>query len=132
MIKVIFKDLSPSEAAKDAVNDRISSIVERFPDLEGHKISVTLSMENSPIQAGPDVFTVKLFINGKRYQSVMIQKSASTLYSALAEVIEHSLERLNRYGDKKRVKRRKIAHSFTESLEPISFDGPKSFDRESA
>lgn len=106
MIRVIFKGLEKSEFARDMVVERISSVVERFPDLEGHRLDATLSMENSPTQAGPDFFSVKLFIHGTKYKSVTIQKSATSLYVALADVVEHSLERLNRYGDRDRVRRR--------------------------
>lgn len=107
MIRIIFKDLDRSELAKELVTERISSIVDRFPDLARHRIDTTLSMENSPQQAGPDFFTVKLFIHGRRYKSLIIQKSATSLYAALADVVEGALERLNRYGDKERVKSRK-------------------------
>ena len=106
MIKLVFKNLDKSEFTKDLTLERIQTVVDRFPDLNDHKVSVTLSMENSPTQAGPDVFTVKLLITGKKYRSVLIEKSESTFYSALAEVVDHALERLNRYGDKERVKRR--------------------------
>jgi ribosome-associated translation inhibitor RaiA len=107
MTKIIFKNLEKSEIAKEAASVRIQGIVEKFPDLVGHRIQVTLSMENSPQQPGPDLFTVKLFIDGKRYRSIVIQKSSANLYTALAEVVDHALERLNRYGDKVRVRRRK-------------------------
>ena len=107
MIRVIFKDLERSELAKDIVQERLITVVDRFPDLGEHKIDVTLSMENSPIQAGPDVFTVKVLISGSRYKNVVIEKSAPSLYVALADVVDHSLEVLNRYGDRERVKQRK-------------------------
>ena len=106
MIRVIFKNLEKSELARDLTLERIDSIIDRFPDLHDHKVDATLSMENSPSQAGPDVFTVKVFIRGNRFRSVLIQKSAGSLYVALADVVDHALERLNRYGDKERVKRR--------------------------
>lgn len=107
MTKIIFKNLEKSEIAREAASVRIQGIVDKFPDLLDHRVQVTLSMENSPQQPGPDLFTVKLFVNGKRYQSIVIEKSSSNLYTALAEVVEHALERLNRYGDKVRVRRRK-------------------------
>jgi ribosome-associated translation inhibitor RaiA len=107
MIRVIFKNLEKSEIAKEAAINRIETIIERFPDLASHKIHTTLTMENSPLQTGPDVFSVKLFITGQRFKSVVIEKSSSSLYVALAEVVGHALERLNRYGDRARVKCRK-------------------------
>ena len=111
MIQIIFKNLEKSEFARDLTSERMGTVIERFPDLGDHRIQVTLSMENSPSQAGPDVFTVKVFIRGKRYRSVVIEKSAASLYLALADVVDHALERLNRYGDKNRVKRRAQARN---------------------
>jgi ribosome-associated translation inhibitor RaiA len=127
MIRVLFKNLEKSEFAKELALERIETVMERFPDLSEHRIDVTLSMENSPIQAGPDLFTVKVFIAGIRYRSIVIQKSASSLYVALADVVEHTLERLNRYGDKTRVKR--INHARKMGNAAMK-EGPKSEDEE--
>ncbi len=121
MIRILFKDLDKSELARDLALERISTVVDRFPDLRNHRVDATLSMENSPIQAGPDVFTVKLYIHGRRYKSVLIQKSAMNLYAALAAVVEHSLERLNRFGDRDRVKQRSRARKTRDTV--IESDG---------
>ncbi len=120
MIRVIFRNLDKSELAKDLALERIGSVVERFPDLEDHKIDVTLSMENSPSKPGPDLFSVKVFIVGKRYKSVVIEKSAQSLYVALAAVVDHALERLNRYGDRHRVKRRNQVRQFGKYKKPAT------------
>ena len=106
MITVVFKNLDKSNLTKEAVITRLQEGIERFPDLEGHRITVTLSMENSPQQAGPDHFTVKVYVRGKKYRDVLIEKSAMNMYLALADVNEHLLERLNRMGDRTRVKLR--------------------------
>ncbi|OQW49193.1 MAG: hypothetical protein A4S09_03760 [Proteobacteria bacterium SG_bin7] len=108
-IQVKFKNLARSEMAREAVYERIGALVEKFPDLNKSKIQVTLTMENSPLQAGPDLFIVKLFVASGRYDGVTIEKSDSNLYVALAEVVDHMLEVLNRHGDKVRVKERKKA-----------------------
>lgn len=119
MIQVIFKNLERSELAKDAALERMESVVDRFPDLGKSRISVTLSMENSPLQAGPDSFTVKIYCQGGRYKGVTLDKSASNLYAALADVVEHLLERLNRYGDRDRVKKREKARRLTAKIEKM-------------
>ncbi|MDZ4660214.1 MAG: HPF/RaiA family ribosome-associated protein [Pseudomonadota bacterium] len=106
MFTVVFKNLDKSDLTKEAVITRLQETIDRFPDLVGHKITVTLSMENSPQQAGPDHFTVKVHVRGKKYRDVLIEKSAMNLYLALADVNEHLLERLNRMGDRTRVKLR--------------------------
>lgn len=109
MIQVKFKNLEKSEAARDAVHERVVTLTEKFPDLAQSKIQVTLEMENSPTQAGPDLFKTKLYVSGGRYDRITVEKSNSNLYIALAEVVEHMLEVLNRYGDRARVVERKKA-----------------------
>ncbi len=109
MIQVVFKNLFKSEFAREMALDRMNRVVERFPELEKSKINVTLSMENSPIQSGPDLFTARVRFNGGRFNSVTLEKSASSLYEALNDMTHHLLERLNRHGDRKRVKIRRNA-----------------------
>lgn len=106
MIQVKFKNLEKSELAVDAVYERLESFVEKFEDLKESRIIVTLEMQNSPIQAGPDLFTVKLHISRGRFKGTTVKKSDSNLYKALADVADHLLEKLNRSGDKERVKQR--------------------------
>ena len=106
MIRIVFKDLEVSEIAKDAVLDRLQGTIERFPELDGHRITVTLSMDNSQFKPGPDLFKVKLVITGRKYGGIILEKSAMSLYTALAQLSDHALERLNRFGDKQRVKER--------------------------
>lgn len=109
MMRIIFKNFEESEMAKEAVRDRLQATMDRFPDLEGHRILITLSMDNSQFKPGPDLFKVKLVITGKKYGGVVLEKSAMSLYTALADLSEHALERLNRFGDRQRVKSRTLA-----------------------
>lgn len=107
MTKIIFKNLETSSHLRDLVNDRLAVLFEKFSDLKEHKIMVTLSMENSPLHPGPDYFSVALRIDGKKYQKLILKKSAKSMYIALAEVCDHTLELLNRFGDKVRIRKRK-------------------------
>lgn len=116
MLKIVFRNLEKSELAKEMVQERLVGIVERFPDLSRGQLNVTLGMENSPRQAGPDLFTVKLRVSSGAYGGLLLEKSATNLYSALAELSEHLLERLNRFGDRKRVKARKRARKQLSTL----------------
>ncbi len=109
MVKVIFKDLERSELAKDAAIEHVQTLISRFPDLEDSKITMTLSMDNSPTQPGPDLFAVKFQCKSGKYKGVILEKYASNYYKALALLSENLLERLNRFGDKKRVQNRKKA-----------------------
>jgi ribosome-associated translation inhibitor RaiA len=116
VIQVVFHNLEKSELAKDAVTEKLQDVLGKFPDLESHKITVTLSMENSPRQAGPDSFEVKVFIKGKKYGEILISKSAKSLYVALADLSDHLLEVLNRKGDKLRVRSRQKERSQKEAI----------------
>jgi ribosome-associated translation inhibitor RaiA len=106
MTKVIFKNLDSSELAKQIVLDRVEDLIEKFPDLQNHQINVTLSMNNSSAQAGPDEFRVKYHITGKKFADLVLEKKAGILYKALADVNEAALELLNRTIDRVRVKNR--------------------------
>lgn len=117
MIQIKFKNLEKSELAREAVNDRVEALVEKFPDLNKSKVQVTLEMENSPLQAGPDFFKVKLHVARGRYDGITVEKADSSLYVALAEVVDHMLEILNRYGDRSRVKERNRARQIAREAE---------------
>ncbi len=106
MIQIKFKNLEKSEIARDTVRQRVEALVEKFDDLKESRIIVTLEMENSPVQAGRDVFSVKFHVSNGRFRGIVVTKSDSNLYKALADIVDHMLEKLNRAGDKERVKER--------------------------
>ena len=89
MIQINFKNLERSELTRISVRERVEPLIEKFPDLSESKIQITLEMENSPVQAGPDRFKMKLHISRGRYDGITIEKANSNLYVALAEVVDH-------------------------------------------
>jgi len=105
MIKVIFKNLSKSSLAKKIIQDKIRAIVDKFPDLRSHSIHVTLSRNNSAIQAGPDEYLVRLHISGRKFKNLILEKKADTVYHAFAFLKNSALELLNRNTDKMRVQK---------------------------
>ncbi len=117
MIQIKFKNLDKSELAREAVNERVESLVTKFPDLGKCKIHTTLEMENSLTQPGPDLFKVKFLVTNGRYSGVVVEKSDSNLYVALADVVDHMLEKLNRFGDRTRVKERTKARKIVQEAE---------------
>lgn len=116
MLKITFKNLAKSELAREVTKERILSIVDKFEDLRESRIQVTLEMQNSPLQAGPDLFNVKVNVVGARYAGLRIEKSAPSLYAALADVSDHLLEALNRFGDKRRVLARTKARRWSQKV----------------
>lgn len=117
MINIKFKNLDQSEMAREAVTERINAIVEKFPDLQNSKIDVTLEMQNSPFKAGPDAFVVKVFVNTGRYKGIAVSKTNTNLYVALADLVDNMLEKLNRFGDKARIKARNKARKLMHQRE---------------
>lgn len=116
MVLVKFKNLERSELAREATAERLEAVVKKFPDLARSAVEATLEMQNSPFQAGPDVFGVKVHVKGGRYGDLRIEKSNSNLYAALAEVVDRMLERLNRFGDRARAKERNRARKVVASI----------------
>lgn len=117
MIQVVFKNFQKSESVFHAVHERVEALVTKFSHLQNSKIKVTLEMENSAFQAGPDLFKVKLHVSGGRYDKIIVEKADSNLYAALAELVDHMHEVFNRFGDRERVKNRKKARQITDSQE---------------
>lgn len=116
MIQIKFKNLEKSELALEITRDRILELTEKFPDLKRSRIQVCLEMENSPSQPGPDLFSVKLLIQTGRYAGIKLEKSHFNIHVALAEVVDHMLERLNRAGDRARVKERAKARKIEQTI----------------
>ena len=112
MTRIHFRNLEKSELAREAAIERFETVKERFPELRNSDLRVTLSMENSPLNPGPDMFSVKVHCKGGIYSDLILEKSAPNLYAALAEAVDYMLERLNRFSDKKRVKSRKNDRRF--------------------
>ena len=106
-LSIAFKNLDKSELAQEIVRERVGELFRKFPNLASHDVRVSLSMENSFSQAGPDLFSAKMIVQGSRYKNLILEKSAPNLYQALAELDGHLLERLNRAGDRRRIKNRK-------------------------
>ncbi|MFN8790947.1 MAG: HPF/RaiA family ribosome-associated protein [Bdellovibrionales bacterium] len=106
MIRVIFKDLKRSEFLENVVVMKMQDVIEKFPDLHDHQVLITLSMENSPRHPGPDSFTAKLYITGRRFGRIVLEKSSHTMYASIADLSDVLLERLNRALDRARVRGR--------------------------
>ena len=95
--------------AKSIVLAKIEEAMAKFPELTRHKIFATLTMNNSPAQAGLDDFSFKLSIDGKVFKKIIIEKHGTTLYEAIAEVAHLLTERLHRAAGKMRAI--KLAHA---------------------
>ena len=104
MVQVKFRNLEKSELAVSAVTERMEAIRHKFPALEPSRMRVTVEMESSLDQPGPDLFRVKLHVVRGRFDGITAEKSNSNLFAALADLSDHLLEVFNRSGNKARVR----------------------------
>ena len=120
-VQIYFKNLQRSDFTETAVLDRILAVITKFPGLEEGRIRITLEMLNGPEQPGPDRFAIRMQVLSGRYRGVRLEKSAENLHIALAELVDHALERLNRFGDRNRVKDRRKARAMLQTPWKFSF-----------
>ena len=106
MVKVIFKNLEKSEMVSEIVQDKISHVLEKFPELTNVNATISVEMENSPVHAGKDDFRVKLVMTNSRLRPVVIQKAGTNLYQAAAILADRLFEVLHRSLEKRRDQRR--------------------------
>lgn len=105
-VQVVFQNLKRSEFIKSFVTDRVLSVLEKFPQNRRGKVVVYVSMENSPRQAGPDVFGVKVMLRNSIIKTFVMSKKAESLFQATAEVVDGLLETLHRQSERILSKRR--------------------------
>lgn len=103
-MKIVFKNLESSDLTKENVCNKILPILEKFPDLNTHRITITLEMENSSTQAGPDTFSVTLMITGKKIGEFRTRQTSDNLYRALALMTDVAGHEIGKIFKKKKQK----------------------------
>lgn len=98
-MRIVFKNMKSSDFAKTIIKERFSSIVEKYPSLKGHKITLTMEMDNSPTQAGPDHFNASVIVSGEVYK-IRIKRSSRNLYLAIANLAEQFNQLISRETDR--------------------------------
>ncbi len=103
MVKIIFKNMESSQLARGELEDRVLYLIKKYPQLKSHQITLTVEMENSPLQAGPDLFSVSSIISGPSIKRLKMKKSSHNFYLAVAGLIDSlkllisdELDRLNK------------------------------------
>ncbi len=108
-VKVLFHNLESSNLINSAIETKLGHVLEKFEDRAQAKATVIVSMENSRAQRGPDLFTVKAVIKLGRHGSLVLEKSDSEFYRALAMLADRLQDQVNRMLDKDRVRKLKRA-----------------------
>lgn len=102
MIKVIHKNLKKSSLAEQIVGDRLGAVIEKFPELRLQSVTAILEMENSPVQAGKDVFHVRVIVQPFGKAPVILNKKSEQLYQATAMLADRLMGTLSRVAKKGR------------------------------
>jgi ribosome-associated translation inhibitor RaiA len=95
-MKFVFKNINRSEFIKEVAQDRVTDLLNKYPDLGNHELSVTFSMDNSPRQKGPDSFAVKILMRGRKFKNLILEKRDSNLYGALAKALGSLSEKISK------------------------------------
>lgn len=106
MVRVVFKNLEKSEFIKDMVSEKINHTLEKFPELENATATVTVGMENSPFQAGPDLFQVRVILLARGLKPIVLEKQAASPYQATSVLTDRLFEVLHRAVERRREKSR--------------------------
>lgn len=100
MFKVVFKNMNASSLTSENIHQRLMPIIDKYPDIKNHRMSVTIEMENSPQQAGQDFFSISIMMTGKIFKDLRIKKSSENFYIALSSLVESLNAHLSRRHQK--------------------------------
>lgn len=119
-MNIVFKNGLESEFVKNAMTEHMEHLQEKYPELENTEATVTLRMENSPLQAGADSYTVKIRLNGgRRIRGVSLQKRAKTFYEAVNNAFHSMARKVSKKISKRRTINRNRRRQFKHELEMV-------------
>lgn len=121
MIKLVFKNIEKSEMVKESVLEKFQPLVDRFPSVSEHDLIVTLDMENSMIQTGPDLFKVKVHFKSGEFKNITFERKASNLYVALSELVDRLHEVIRKSSLKERKIKREKSRDLKEFLDRAEY-----------
>jgi hypothetical protein len=127
MMRIVFRNMERSQLAIQVISERLQAVFDKFERLEPSDVTVTLTMDNSPSQAGPDLFCLRFYCRRGEFKGLVIEKVSPNLYIGLADLVDTLAERLGRFSERRR------RHSITanrelgeESLKRELFGEPES------
>ena len=99
--QIRFVRLGKSEMIKEAIEDKVEPILDKFNLDDQSKAYIDVEMENSPHQAGRDVFKVKLFFKEGSMEGFVLEKSDINFYKALSQLTSTLATNIDRFKGKK-------------------------------
>jgi ribosome-associated translation inhibitor RaiA len=104
MINIVFKNLQSSDLIRQTIEQQLNDVFAKFPRLSNVKASVIIDMYNSQFKKGPDLYGIKLKLNSQKIRNLFVEKKASNIYFATAELRDSLVEILARKLTKLRSK----------------------------
>jgi ribosome-associated translation inhibitor RaiA len=104
MLQIVFKNIDRSELTQSVVNRKFQSLIKSFPDLNNHKMTLTLERLNSKFGVGKKLFGVKFYINGRKFKNLVLEKRAQNFYQAIGDLGQSLQENLHRQSEKFKLK----------------------------
>lgn len=103
MVRVMFKNLKKSDFIEEFLNEKVQHVLSKFPQaLKGGTATAVVSMENSQLHKGADLFQVKLILLLKGMKPIVLQKENGNIYQAVAVLCDRLLESLHRHFERRR------------------------------
>ena len=100
-MEIQFVRLKKSSAVIEAIEDRMTPIFEKANIDYQRKVKITVAMENSPVQAGPDLFRVRMRIKTGIFRNLIVEKADMNFYKALSSLAESVSTTLQRNKGKR-------------------------------
>ena len=100
-MKIRFVRLEKSELIKEAIEDRVIPVLKKFKIYHGNNVHFQIEMENSPHQAGRDLFRVKVSVNSGEMRGFILEKSDINFYRALSSLSASLPANIKRFREKK-------------------------------
>lgn len=104
-LKIRFVRLEKSQLVKEAIEDRLLPTIQKFDFINEEDIFFEVEMENSPHQAGRDLFRVKIVFRSGEMQGFVLEKTDDNFYRALSSLSTSLPVNINRYRQKQMTKR---------------------------
>jgi ribosome-associated translation inhibitor RaiA len=83
-MKIVFKNLSSSALIRNAIEERLSPILDKISYWRRGPVTITVERENSSTQAGPDYYTTTLMIGTGARGTIRFKEAAANLYHSIA------------------------------------------------
>ncbi|MEM7646327.1 MAG: hypothetical protein AAF203_05415 [Pseudomonadota bacterium] len=96
-MRIRFVRLKKSELVREAIEDRMAPLLKKYKGVNEKDVFIEVEMENSPHQAGRDLFRLKFNIKEGELRGFILEKSDINFYRALSSLANSLPANINRF-----------------------------------